>query len=482
MKFFTSILLSFTVFFVSGCSTFSRIISSDPTNSFRSQVDAILNDSIFVTTDAAIKIVSLDNNEVLYERNAKKLMRPASNLKLLTTSTALCVLGKDFSILTKVFYSGKIDSTVLKGNLYFKGYGDPDFSTENLSELISRVVSQLHITSIEGTIIGDATYFDDKRWGSGWMWDDEPYDFAAYNSALTINRNCVGVSVAAGKQLGDTTVITITPPTKFVSLENQSVTDTTNNLDISRKFDERLNVITIKGSKKLDTLSRTEYITIRNPELYFLTLAKEELERQHVRVTGDIQLKKIDTAAVFAAEHIQAIDSMMIFLNKTSDNLSAENTLKILGAEKYGVPGSTENGISAVKKQLVDFGIDSSGYLMVDGSGVSFYNLMTAENYIKLLQGMYTQKNMFDLFFTSLPDAGIDGTLHNRMKNSSAEKNLHAKTGTISGVSSLAGYVRTADNELLAFSIMMQNFIGSSAPFRKAQDAIGVLMAGLKRK
>ena len=171
---------------------------------------------------------------------------------------------------------------------------------------------------------------------------------------------------------------------------------------------------------------------------------------------------------------------MVIFQNKVSDNLSAENSLKTLSAEVLGRAGSTQHGVSLVKQTLAAFGIDSASFRMVDGSGVSHYDLVTSDLSVKLLQGMWRNKDLFDLYYASLPIAGVDGTLSSRMRKTAAHTNLHAKTGTISGVTTLAGYVTTADGELLAFSMMMQNFIGSSEPFRRAQDAIGALMANFR--
>jgi D-alanyl-D-alanine carboxypeptidase/D-alanyl-D-alanine-endopeptidase (penicillin-binding protein 4) len=173
---------------------------------------------------------------------------------------------------------------------------------------------------------------------------------------------------------------------------------------------------------------------------------------------------------------------MLVNLNKISDNLSAENTLKILGAEKRGAPGSARSGIYETKQFLAQFGIDTTKFLMVDGSGVSHYNLLTAEMLVQLLVGMAHRPEWFPLFYASLPVAGVDGTLSNRMKGTPAEGNLRAKTGSISGVSSLSGYVTSQDGEMLAFSILMQHFLGGHRPYREVQDRMGVRLAGFSRK
>jgi D-alanyl-D-alanine carboxypeptidase/D-alanyl-D-alanine-endopeptidase (penicillin-binding protein 4) len=285
--------------------------------------------------------------------------------------------------------------------------------------------------------------------------------------------------------MGDTTLISIDPPTQYVSLLNTATTgaDTTPlTLEISRKFKERLNVVTVKGQIPRGAKPQKEPISVWGPEMYFLTLFKEKLLRENIVFDGKLLLDTIPSSAVLFARHLQPIDSMVVFLNKMSDNLSAENTIKILGAESYGVPGTTEHGISSVKRTLYSFGIDTTKFLMVDGSGVSHYDLLTPDILVTLLRAMHSKKDIFDLYYSSLPNAGVDGLLANRMKGTPAQNNLHAKTGTLGGVSSLSGYVTTADGEMLGFSIMMQNYIGTGEPYRKIQDAIGALMAGFSRK
>jgi D-alanyl-D-alanine carboxypeptidase/D-alanyl-D-alanine-endopeptidase (penicillin-binding protein 4) len=181
------------------------------------------------------------------------------------------------------------------------------------------------------------------------------------------------------------------------------------------------------------------------------------------------------------AVHTWGFDSVVVNINKISDNLSAENTLKTLGAFQRGQPGTAENGIYETNAFLSQFGIDTTKFLMVDGSGVSHYNLLTAEMLVQLLTGMARRPDLFPLFYESLPIAGVDGTLSSRMKGTLAEKNLRAKTGSISGVSSLSGYVRSQDGELLAFSVLMQNFLGSNRVYRVLQDAIGARLAEFSR-
>jgi serine-type D-Ala-D-Ala carboxypeptidase/endopeptidase (penicillin-binding protein 4) len=168
-------------------------------------------------------------------------------------------------------------------------------------------------------------------------------------------------------------------------------------------------------------------------------------------------------------------------MNKVSDNLSAELILKTLGTTVPGAPGSSQGGVFAANRFLSTLGIDTSRINITDGSGLSYHDLLTAEMICQLLEGMSRQADLFPLFRQSLPIAGVDGTLRNRMKRTPAEGNLRAKTGTISGVSSLSGYVKTLDGETLAFSMTMQNFIYPTRLYQRAQDRIGALLAGFSR-
>ena len=154
--------------------------------------------------------------------------------------------------------------------------------------------------------------------------------------------------------------------------------------------------------------------------------------------------------------------------------------LKILGAQKAGGPGSAQNGVHVVNRFLTSAGIDTNTIALADGSGLSRYNLTSPATTIKLLQKMYTDQVNFPLYYYTLPIAGVDGTIGRRMRGTLAAGNLHAKTGTLSGVTALSGYVTTLDGEWLAFSIMMQHYPGSSRAYRGVQDAIGAILAGLR--
>ncbi len=173
----------------------------------------------------------------------------------------------------------------------------------------------------------------------------------------------------------------------------------------------------------------------------------------------------------------------MRILNKESDNLSAEMTLRLLGLQYYDKPSSAEKGLKVIDSLIARSGLDYRDYKVVDGSGVSHYNLVSTELIVELLKYIYRKspKN-YNLFLNSLPIAGVDGTLENRMRRTEAFNNVRAKTGTLSGVSTLSGYLKSANDHNIAFSIFTQNFIGSSRVVRRYQDRICEFLSELKIK
>jgi serine-type D-Ala-D-Ala carboxypeptidase/endopeptidase (penicillin-binding protein 4) len=484
-KFFFHRFIVFSVFTIilSGCAIFrpgGR--PSDPVNALRYDIDEILSDTIFVPARPSLKVVSLDRKDVLYDRDSKLLMRPASNMKLVTSSTALRVLGKDYRFKTSVLIDTTATDGTLCGNIYLKGYGNPDLVTADLDSLAAQVQAG-GLRYIGGGVIADGSFFDDQYWGYGWNWDDEPYSYAAFLTALTVNDNCIVVTVTPGFSAGDSVKVTVTPPTSYVNVVNnaKTVADTViHPLVVTRLFRERLNKILVEGEILKNARPVEQDLSVWKPELYAATLFTEALQRRGISVQEGCSTGVAPQSAHEIAVQYRGLDSAVINMNKISDNLTAELFLKTLGTTNHD-QGSAEGGTYVVHRFLSTLGIDSTKYVMVDGSGLSYHDLLTAGMLTQLLEGMTLQTDIFPLFYESLPIAGVDGTLRNRMKRTPAAGNLRAKTGTISGVSSLSGYVDTFDGERLVFSITMQNFNYPSRLYQRAQDRIGALLAGFSR-
>ena len=447
-------------------------------DSVRYQIDTVLANKFFNSTMMAIDVYDLTTHQTIYKKNEKFLLRPASNLKVLTTSAGLVFLGPDYNFQTSVAYSGKIINGTLYGDLYVIGGCDPDFTTENVDSLVTQI-KDAGIKEISGNLYGDVSMIDSLFWGKGWMWDDDPSTDAPYLTSLDVNRNSIGVIVKRSK-IGEKVNVKLVPQTDYFSVENNAVTvpaDSPNTLDITRDWINRKNKILISGNLPnkfvADSLQDTSYVNVFRPELYFLTLMKENILKQGINFDGNI-----DTAtAPFSVQNIfdfkRPYDSVIVNLNKVSYNLGAEMTMYSYAAKYFGKPATAKNGIKITDSLLTLSGLDAKNYRIVDGSGVSHYNLISPEVLLSVLKYMYYQKpELYKILYKSFPIAGVDGTLKHRMKGTLAENNVHAKTGTLSGVCTISGYLTAKNGHQIAFSMMTQNYVGSARTGRDFQDEI----------
>lgn len=438
------------------------IVSVSFPQNLKSKLDKVLKDKYFDTCLVAIQIEDLTTNKTLYKKNEKLLLRPASNMKIITSSSGLIFLGPDYEFETELYYDGYVSSDTLYGNLFVVGGCDPDFITQDLYTFVDAIKS-LNISVINGDLYGDVSFKDSLYWGKGWMWDDDPSSDAPYLSALNINDNCVEVTYD-----GENDEVKLNPETNYVSVI-QIYND--KKLTIDRNWLERKNEIIINGDAEGKIYSTK--VNVLNPANYFLTVFSEVLDSNNIKLTGNIEIQKLSSSANFLTSVNRKYLDVIINLNKTSDNLSAEMTLYAL-AEKYsGEPATADSGIQFINQLIDSVGLESKNYRFVDGSGVSHYNLVSAELLVSILKYLYKEKpELFEILYNSFPIAGIDGTLENRMLKTKAENNVHAKTGTLSGVSTLSGYLTNKEKHTIAFSILMQNFVGSASKAKKLQDEI----------
>jgi len=449
---------------------------SRASDSLSQTISRILEDTAFAHDFLGVLVVSLSDSTVLFEHNGGKLFHPASNLKLLTTATALNLLDSSFQCTTEVFTPGPVLRGTLQGDLAVRGRGDPALDTDDLDSLAVRLRSA-GITAISGDVVGDTSYFDDVRWGRGWMWDDEPEADEAFFSPLTVNGNSVEVLVGPGRSTGSRVGVETRPSTTYLTVENEAITSRDTTLPALRVTRDRgTNIIRLTGHVVPGAEVRTFSLSVDRPEMYFLHLLRERLAEGGIKTRGTLRLAP--APAVSPAMVItHPLDTILHLINKPSDNIAAENLLKILSAERFGPPGTSEKGLSLVKLYLGGIGVDTATVVIADGSGVSAYTIVTPEMIIRLLRHEYGRRATFRRFYESLPIAGVDGTLRQRMQGTTAEGNAHAKTGTLTGVSALSGYVTSADGMLLAFSIVANHHPGEVAELRRMQDRIVALLA-----
>lgn len=448
------------------------------------KVDAILEDPGLKGGFQGIMVQSLDGGAVWYERNLDLLFMPASNQKILTSSAALNALGPAWRFETTLVRNGSLDEDgTLHGNLYLKGSGDPLLTAADLDAMVEQVRGA-GIRKVLGKLIGDDNRFDHRWYGRGWPWDNMPYYYSAPVGGLNLNENVLSLTVDPGKRPGDPVRVSVAPTDRYARLTIRARTTEkggTPALTVSRELGT--NEVVVDGTLPVDSRSESRKpveVTVDNPTQFTLAYLYERLKQAGIEITGghdDGQTPRQGTVEV--ARHTSIpLSEALLKLNKPSDNLVAECLLKTLGAEKSktGI-GSSAEGVAVAMAWFKSLGLESIGAAMVDGSGLSRYNLVSPRTIAVILKTMTTHPHG-SVWIDSLPIAGVDGTLRNRMKGTLAEKNCRAKTGTISNASSLSGYVTTKDSHHLLFVILLNNQPTESDAPRAVQDKIVTLLAG----
>jgi D-alanyl-D-alanine carboxypeptidase/D-alanyl-D-alanine-endopeptidase (penicillin-binding protein 4) len=472
----------FLLFLLTGCSSQGLSLKgqlspelsagSSPSLALKNEFDGMIARELLPYSVASIKVVSLASGSTLYEMNPALLVQAASLQKLFTAAAALSQLGSNHAIETSIAVNSD------ENTLYVRGCGDPLLQTGDLAHMVADLAGKLS-PGRQYTLVGDTGCFDDAYWGNGWMWDDEPEPEAMFLSALSVNGNTVRVTVSPGTAASSFPEVSTEPSTRYVFIENTAKTgkgERPCTVSITRPAGDRDNDIRVGGSLAPGCPPVSRRLTVWRPELYFLTLLAELLEQSGIKVSSlTLGVTPFNATTLTTVGHpVGEIVSVML---KSSDNLSAENLLKYLAHVKTGQKGTAAGGGKVIKEYLQLHGIPADHMVIADGSGVSRYNLTNAETITRLLVAAYEDRATFPFFVSALPVAGRDGTLALRMKGTPAEGKLRAKTGTMKGVSALAGYTVSADGEPLAFTIIMLNFIDSEQRVRDLQDRMAVLLS-----
>ncbi len=445
----------------------------------RTELRKLLADSALAPCFIGVEIRSLRDKSVLFEQNSRKLFHPGSNMKLLTTATALHRLDPSFRFTTAAGARSAIRDSVLEGDLIVAGTGDPLLMPADLDSL-AQMIAARGIRRITGGIIGDVSRFDSVGWGKGWMWDDEPYSDFPFLTPLCVHHNVISLRVTPSSAPGGAPGFTMEPASAEVKVLSAAITGT-DTLIAPLDGDRIRNTNTFRlfGRIAPDDTAKHLDLTIWKPAEWLLALLRDRLLGRGVRIVGGLSTSL--TPVPFAdtlGEVTHGLDTVVERTNKESYNLGAEMLLKTLGAEGSSPPGSAEAGLAAVKSYLAEADADTTAMILADGSGVSWYTVVSPSAVCRLLQHEFDQSATFGRFRRSLPVAGIDGSLKNRMKGTKAEGNAAAKTGTLTGVSCLSGYVTTAGGAPVAFSILCNHFPGELSVLRALQNSIVALVAG----
>lgn len=436
-----------------------------------SQIDSLIRQILPEGSEVGISVYDLTAKKPLYNYRADKLTRPASTLKLLTAITALSRPDADEPFRTEVWHDGVIEHDTLQGNLYVVGGFDPEFDEQSMDSLIDEVIT-FPFSVVNGRVYGDLSMKDSLYWGKGWAWDDNPEAYQPYLSPLMFCKGAVEVTVRPGAHPGDTAKVTCYPASSYYTVTNQTRTRTSSagKFTVSRDWLTNRNNLILKGN--IDGIKKG-WVNVYDSPRYFMHAFLEHLQERGIVVLQSYDLTQIrPISAKLMARWECPVQKVLNQLMKESDNLNAEAMLCRLGALATGKKQvSAEDGIAEVMKLIRQLGHQPEDYKIADGSGLSNYNYISPTLLVDFLKFAYSQTSVFQKLYKSLPVAGVDGTLKNRMKGTSAYKNVHAKTGSFTAINALAGYLKMKNGHEVAFAIMNQNVL-PAAKARAFQDKV----------
>ncbi|ADB32111.1 D-alanyl-D-alaninecarboxypeptidase/D-alanyl-D-alanine-endopeptidase [Kribbella flavida DSM 17836] len=449
------------------------------------QLDTLLGDPRFQGSQVGLLVRDATTGETLYDRNGGTRLLPASNTKLFSSAAAMETLGADYRFHTDVLATAPVRDGKLRGDLYLKGYGDPT-SLESDYVALAKQVAQSGVRRIDGDLVADDTYFDHVRLGDSWAWDDEPFYYAAQISALTLAPNAdydSGTAIVEsrpGSTVGAPVDLKLVPATsvlKLVSTATTGAAGSANTLSIER--DHGTNIVRVTGSVPAGSSVGTEWVTVWEPQVYAADVFRRALAAQGVRVDGRIKVAATPAAGTrrLARDESMTVGQLMNPFMKLSNNMHAETLVKAMGAVA-AANGSWPAGLGVVTQYAKSVGVDTGTIRLSDGSGLSRKVNVTPKSVTDLLVAVQKEP-WFQQWYDALPIAGnpdrfTGGTLRNRMAGTPAANNVHAKTGSLTGVTALSGYVSTKDGRKLVFSMISNNYLVSP---RAVEDAVGVTLA-----
>ena len=437
--FILTITMSFLTAQIAGAKDFDNIIK-------KSQLDE--------TATISVSVKNSKTGKVLYEYNQNKYLHPASALKLFTMAAAYDQLGGDYQYRTQLFKDKN-------NNIYLKLSGDPTLTTSDLTNLFKELKSKYKI-NVNDVVI-DPTVIDNSQWGTGWMWDDDTSKYLPKYSPFTINGNIINISLKPSK---NNTFPEIKNKSDYqITIVNMLKNGDKNNIRIVRQPWIQSDMVYLKGTIKTPL---TVQLPINQLERNFKTQLQSALKTAKISPKGTIKVAPMQEHTELILEHVsKPLDTIVSKVLKDSNNLYAEMIFKTSGAKFSDSQGTTAAGIDFFNNYYKDINTKTKP-VIADGSGASRNDLITADWMTEALNKIY-KNNDFD-GFQKLMAKPVEGTLSDRLLNIS--QNVRAKTGTISGVSVLTGYVDAKSNNKYSFAILIQNYPDSSLDAKKLEDAI----------
>ena len=472
--------------------------SLSPVEIFGARTQMILGGGQPAKGEWGILIADANTGQVLFEQNADRYFVPASNMKLFTTALALATLGPDYRFRTTLeSLAEPAADGKLAGPVYLVGRGDPNLSnrkfpfdlkeefigpSEKVIVELADAIAAKGVKEISGDIVGDDSYFPRDRYPNGWEIDDMVWEYGAAISAIVLDDNTVQLTLTPGDNPGDRVDAVVAPTAPEFTVDNQVITSATGvKPDLTLKREPGSNVVTLLGTLPAKSNQRKLTLAIQEPALHAAAMLKRLLEDRGIKVSGTVRQLSLPPGPpegekrVVLAEHVSIpLRQSVKLVNKISQNLHTEMLLRT---------AARQNGAWSTPEDLANFaatfysiaGIPPGDVVQTDGSGLSRHDLVTPRAVVALL--LYVQKQpWFGAYFESLPVAGIDGTLEDRMKNSIAVGRLHAKTGSVEHVRTRSGYADLPSGRRLVFSFLSNNMGSKSHEATDALDALSIAM------
>lgn len=485
-----------------GCNS-TRSIKKGKTSISVSRIGSTVEHLINTTdpnVNIGIKISAIKSNKTIYEKNAGRHFMPGSTIKLATLAAALHYLGPSYRFNTSLLTDGFAKPGVIK-NLYLEGSGDPSLMDYDLRALALEL-KQMGIYKVTGDILINDQIFDDVLWGRGIMWDDRKNGYSAPISGININYNRLLIKTVPDLNNGSNAHTIVTPNTSFVEIISRARTTKNGggrniNLTVERgKHREqawpttandglhRGDKIFVNGQISRNSDANYSMLAVNDPAMLAAIYLKEELNRVGIKTKGKVARAIAKKNLTRLATHqSRSLAEALIDFTKISNNIANDALIKTIAAQYGEKPATFTAGLKLVNDFLVnEVGIEANSVVTADGAGTSRYNLITPEQMVKLLNYAANHFHMAPEFMAALPIAGEDGTMGSRLTLEDVRGHVRAKTGSMTGVSSLAGYLTSPDNEKYAFAIMINGFIGSGAKYSRLQDQIVATMLGVDQE
>ncbi|WP_167619841.1 D-alanyl-D-alanine carboxypeptidase/D-alanyl-D-alanine-endopeptidase [Maribellus sediminis] len=434
--------------------------------SFEKSLQDVLSKPEYQNASVGILVNDLESGKELFGLNAEKLLIPASTMKLITTASAIRILGDDYRFETNIGYTGKVNrNKVLKGDLVLTGGADPALGSEyfqnhyfHFLQNWAQQVKNAGIEKIEGNLVLDASIYDSEKIPATWIWEDMGNYYGAGASAFTVYDNMFRITFRSPATVGSPTKIIATyPKIDGMTIKNEvlSANDKRDNAYVFGSPLDKTRVI--RGTIPANRRAFTIRAAMQHPEVALAADLQQALLEKGIFISGEVLFESVDQRKlqnIFIQESPTLAEITKV-LNYESVNLFAEHFLKQLAVEKYGI-GNREKGIELVKKYWQDKGLSADAIFMEDGSGLSHFNAVSPAFFVDLMTNMANDKG----FVASLPEAG-EGTLYSFSKANFPGRTLQAKSGSMTRVRCYSGYLKADSGKQLVFSIMFNHFSGS---------------------